>query len=97
MPRGRNGIDSGWRKRRYIKTVTLFKYLELVLIASDDDWTAVVGNLQKAQKSWTRLERIMRREGSSPRVSGMLFNAVVQEVLLFGSETWVLTPAWDRP
>ena len=27
----------------------------------------------------------------------MFFKVVVQVVLLFGSETWVLTPAWDGP
>ena len=31
-------------------------------------------------------------EGASPRVSGMFFKAVVQAVLLFGSEKWVMTP-----
>ena len=59
--------------------------------AGDDDWPAVVGNLVKARKSWGRLSRILSREGADKRVSGNLFKAVVQAVILFGAETWVLT------
>ncbi len=32
-------------------------------------------------------------ENASPRVCGLFYNAVVQNVLLFGSESWVLVPA----
>ena len=34
----------------------------------------------------------MRAENTSPRVCGMLYRAMLQSVLLFGSETWCLTP-----
>ena len=63
-----------------------------VLTAGDENWPGVVGNLKKARKSWASLSRIMGWEGAKPRVSGIFFKAVVQEVLLFRSETWVLTP-----
>ena len=82
---------------RPIETVTSFKYLERVLTSADDDWTTVVGNLWKKWKSCTRLDRIIGQEGVNPRVSGMFFKAVVQVVLILGSETWVLTPAWYGP
>ena len=36
--------------------------------------------------------RILSREGAEPRVSVFFFKAVVQAVLLFGEETWVVTP-----
>ena len=32
------------------------------------------------------------REGATPRVYGLLFKAVIQALLLFGAETWVVTP-----
>ena len=48
-----------------------------------DYWTAVVGNLQKARKSWGRMSRILIREGAYPKVSGKFFKAVIQAVLLF--------------
>ena len=60
------------------------------------NWPAVAGNLGKARKSWGRLERILIREGADKRISGKFFKAVVQQVLLFGAETWVLTPRIER-
>ena len=42
------------------------------------------------------MARILRREGAEPRVSGFFFKAVVQAVLLFGTETWVVTPHMGR-
>ena len=81
---------------RPLETVTSFKYLGRIMTASDNDWLAVVGNTRKNRKSWVCLTRILRREGAIPRVSGMFFKAVVQAVLLFGSETWVMTPCMGR-
>ena len=69
---------------RPLKMVTSFKFLERFLTTADDDWPAVVGNLRKARKSWERLMRILGEEGAKPKVSGMLFKAVEQAVLLFG-------------
>ena len=49
--------------------------------------------LRKAQGVWGRLSRVMRAENASPRVCGLFYKATVQAVLLFGSETWCLSPA----
>ena len=51
-----------------LETVTPFKYLGRIMMASDDDWTSVVDNLRKAWKSWARMESILGREGDIPRV-----------------------------
>ena len=56
----------------------------------DDEWPAVAGNLAKARKSWGRLQGILSREGATKRVSGNFFKAVVQQVLLFVAEKWVV-------
>ena len=58
----------------------------------DKDWTLVVDNLRKSQKSWSRMTRILVREGAKPWVSGMLYKAVVRAVILFELEAWVITP-----
>ena len=76
--------------------VPRFKYLGRVLTEGDDDWPAVAGNLAKAQKSWGRLQGILSREGATKRVSGHFFKAVVQQVLLFGAETWVVSPMMEQ-
>ena len=82
--------------RKPLDNVSAFKYLGRAMTLGYDDWTAVAGNLLKAQKSWGRMSRILCREGADARVSGKVFKAVAQAVLLFGSETWVLTPRIER-
>ena len=52
--------------------------------------------MAKARKSWGRMQGILRREGATPRISGNVFKAVVQQVLLFGAETWVVTPKMEQ-
>ena len=72
--------------------VPRFTYLGRVMTAGDDNWPAVAGNLKKARRSWGRLQRILRKEGATPRISGSFFKAVVQQVMMLGAETWVVTP-----
>ena len=52
--------------------------------------------MRKAREHWSQLSRILGREVENPRVLGILFKAVVQALLLFGSETWVMTPRMGR-
>ena len=66
------------------------------MTAGDDNWPAVAGTLKKARKSWGRLRRILGREGAKARISVAFFKGVVQQVLLFGAETWVVTPRMER-
>ena len=79
-----------------LQKVPRFKYLGRILTEGDDEWPAVAGNLVKARKSWGRLQGIHIREGATKRVSGKFFKAVVQQVLLFGAETWVVSPRMER-
>ena len=81
---------------KQLEVVPSFKYLGRIMTAGDDDWPAVAGNLVKVRKSWGRLEMILSREGADKRVSGTFFKSVVQQVLLFGAETWVLTQQIER-
>ena len=79
-----------------MQTVILFKYLGRVLTAEDDNWPAVTGTLRKYRNIWMRMTKILSREGADPKVSGFFLKAVVQAVLLFGAEMWVLTPWMER-
>ena len=66
------------------------------MIAGDNYWLVVGGNLGKAWNSWGWLSRILSREGADPKVSGNFYKVVDQAVLLFGAETWVLTQRMER-
>ena len=79
-----------------LENVTAFKYLGRVMTEGDDDWPEVVGNLRKAREIWGQLSRILRQEGEDLKVLGHFFKLVMQALLLFGAETWVLTPSMER-
>jgi hypothetical protein len=63
------------------------------LSADYDDWPAVLRNMTKARQKWAYISQILRWEGATPRISAMFYKAVVQTVLIFGSESWVLDPS----
>ena len=81
---------------RPLDMVTSFKYLGQVISASDGDCPEVIRNLDKAQAVWQRLMRILSREGAAPWVYGFFFKAMVHSMLIFGAETWVVTPRMGR-
>jgi hypothetical protein len=63
-----------------------------LLAYDDNDSQAMRLNLKKARKSWAQVSRVLRAENASPKVCGVFYKATVQAVLLFGSETWKLSP-----
>ena len=67
--------------------MTSFKYLGQVILATDDNWLAVVRKLNRVKKFWSRMLYLLSREGAAPQVSRLFFKAVIQVVLLFGAET----------
>ena len=79
-----------------LSQVTSFKYLGQFIAAEDDDWPEVMRNFWCARQKWMRLTRMLIREGADSRTLVQIYLAVVQSVLLYGSETWVLTPRMQR-
>jgi hypothetical protein len=74
-----------------VQQVTEFKYLGRVLDAEDNDQKAVMYNLNKAKQQWGRLTRVLASAKGKPKTMAKFYMAIVQAVLLFGSETWALT------
>ena len=66
-------------------------------MTEDDECLAVVGNIGKAIKSWRWFSWILIREGADPKFLGNFYKVVVQAVLLFRAETWVITSRMERP
>jgi len=73
--------------------VTSFKYLGRILSADDSDWPAIYLNLKKARSRWARVYRVLSRTEANPRVSGYFYKAIIQSVLLYCCETWVVSKA----
>jgi hypothetical protein len=69
----------------------VFKYLGRLLAQDDDDVQAVRQQIHKARGTWARVGQVLRGENAAPCVTAKFYKAVVQSVLLYGSETWNLT------
>ena len=50
----------------------------------------------RARSVWGRLDTLLRREGAKHKVSEIFYRVVVQEILLYGSETWVLSVSMTK-
>ena len=57
----------------------------------DEDVWAVWSQIKKARGTWTRVGHVLQVDNTLPQVSAMFYKAVVQSLLLYGSETWNLT------
>ena len=75
-----------------LEMVISFKYLGRVLLVADDEWLTVVQNVVKARTVWWRMSKILSRKVARPRISGFFFKSIIQSVLLFDAESWVVTP-----
>jgi hypothetical protein len=70
-----------------LERVEVFRYLGRLLSQDDNDIHAMRSQLCKAHGTWARVGQVLRRENAPPRVSAKLYKAIVQSVLLYGSET----------
>jgi hypothetical protein len=75
-----------------LEKVEVFKYLGWLLAYDDNNTQAMQGNMKEARKSWEQVSCILRAKNASPKVCGVFYIAIVQAVLLFGSEMWKLSP-----
>ena len=74
-----------------LKKKSQFKYLGRVLDDQDDDEHAALRQLTRARQKWGRISQMLRGQAASPRARGYFYKAIVQAVLLYGSETWTLS------
>jgi hypothetical protein len=75
-----------------IERVAQFRYLGRILDENDNDTHALlIRQLARARSKWNRMGRVLRSEGMKPRAMGYFYKAIVQSVLLYSSETWVVS------
>ena len=74
-----------------LEQVEVFKYLGWMMAQDDDDIQAVCSQLWKARASWARVGQVLHSENVMPFVAAQFYQAIVQAILLYGSETLVLT------
>ena len=66
--------------------------MKQILSASDNDWEAVIRNLQRERQKWTQLLLVMGTEGTDVRIQRMLYTTVVKAVIIYRLETRVMSP-----
>jgi len=74
-----------------LKKSRQFRYLGRIIDDEDDDNHAALRQLARASEKWGRIGRVLQSEGVSPRVMGYFYKAIVQAVLLYGSESWTVS------
>ncbi len=76
-----------------LERVEVFKYLGRLLAQDDDDIQAIRAQMRKTRATWARVGQVLRAENVPPRIAAKFYKAVIQAVLLYGSEMWVLSMA----
>jgi hypothetical protein len=74
-----------------IERVTKFRYLGRILSQDDHDLSACVRDIQRAKAKWAAVSRVLKREGASKKSFARFYLVIVSTVLLYGSDTWVVT------
>ena len=73
-----------------LERVRHFKYLGRILSDNDDDSICINENLKRARKRWNCIARILKVEGANAKCMSKFYLTVVQAVLLYGADTWVI-------
>ena len=76
-----------------LKSVWQFKYLGRIVSYDDNDTPAIRRNIKKAWRQRDQFRKVLERESVTPHVAGIFYQAVVASVLLYGSESWVVSPS----
>ena len=74
-----------------IETVSEFKYLGRMIATNDRDDLAVTARIKAARAKWMQLYRILSADGVDRKTMTRFYLAIVQAVLLYGSESMVLS------
>ena len=75
-----------------LKSAGQFKYLGRIVSYNDNDTPVIRRNIKRARRQWGQFRKVLERKSVPPRVAGMFYQAVVASVLLYGSESRVVSP-----
>ena len=67
-----------------------------MLSSSNNYWPEVEQNLRWEREKWGQLVKLLGIEGADSRTARIFYVEVVQELLLFGSKTKVMTPRMGK-
>ena len=75
----------------HLEPVAAFSCLGRTVAYNNRGWLALYQNLWNAQRRLAMVGEVVSKTGSTVQDRGVLCKSVVQLVLLYGSESWVVT------
>jgi hypothetical protein len=75
-----------------LERAEVFKYLGRLLSFNDSNNQAMRSNLKKGRGCWAWVCCVLQAENATPKMCGVFYKVTMQAVLLYGSETWSLSP-----
>ena len=76
-----------------LRNVLRFKYLGSVMLHDDNTIPAMQRNLKLGRATLGRVFKMLTPQEVPASIVGMFYQAVVAAVLLYSSESWVLSPS----
>ena len=73
-----------------LEATTELPYLGSTITYNNIDWAELYRNLHKSQRRWGMAAKAMGNTGEPIKAREMMYKVVVKEVLLYGSEIWVV-------
>lgn len=74
-----------------LERVPDFKYIGRMMTDTNDDWLTILFNIKKDRKRWACISKLLRCFKISRTYASTYYKVVVLTVLLYGSETWVIS------
>jgi hypothetical protein len=74
-----------------LERVEVFKYLGCLMSQDDDDIQAIRAQIWKARSTWARIGQVLWSKNVSPFVAARFYQAIIQAILLYGSESWFIS------
>ena len=75
----------------HLEPVAAFMCLGHMVAYNNRGWMSLYQNLRNVQRRWEVVGKVVSKTGSTVQDRGVLCKSVVQLVLLYGSESWVVT------
>jgi hypothetical protein len=74
-----------------LEWVEVYEYLGWMMAQDLDNNQALCAQLWKACATWAQVGQVFWSKNTSPFFAAQFYQAVVQAILLFGSEMWVIS------
>ena len=73
-----------------LETVEAFPYLGRTVSYNNRYWVDLYQNLRKSRRWWEMVAKLVMKMGATVWALGVIYKAVLQMVLLYGIDIWVL-------